>query len=406
MHYPMSFTAVIIALILGTLSGIITGLIPGIHVNLISVLILSFSTILLTITSPLVVAVYIISLAITHTFLDSLPSIYLGAPDAGQELNVLPGHRLLHKGEGHNAIVYTVIGSLGCLLLGIILFPVFIVSMEKIYPFVKGSIGYILALIMIFMIGKEKNKILKSALAFFLAGSLGLIIFSIPNLKQPLFPLLSGLFGFSILLLSLLQKSVIPEQDLTKPLTISKKNIIKSVSAASGVGFIAAFLPGFGSSQAAIVATNIVGDVGDEGFLSLVGGINTANMLISIATAYVLDKARNGAILTVNNLLGGVGKEEMILFLAVALIVGGLASILAINLSKIFSKFIVKVNYSHIVYSIVGFITILTFYFDGFIGLIILFTATAIGLLASCWKVGKNHLMGCLILPVILYFIL
>ncbi|MBT6774490.1 hypothetical protein HOA91_03905, partial [Candidatus Woesearchaeota archaeon] len=43
-----------------------------------------------------------------------------------------------------------------------------------------------------------------------------------------------------------------------------------------GVGFIAAFLPGFGSSQAAIVATNIVGDIGDEGFLALVGGINTA----------------------------------------------------------------------------------------------------------------------------------
>ena len=39
--------------------------------------------------------------------------------------------------------------------------------------------------------------------------------------------------------------------------------MIKSVSAASGVGFIAAFLPGFGSSQAAIVATNIVGDVGE-----------------------------------------------------------------------------------------------------------------------------------------------
>src|SRR3989344_4613411 len=46
------------------------------------------------------------------------------------------------------------------------------------------------------------------------------------------------------------------------------------------------------------------------------------------------------------------------------------------------------------------------FFFDGFIGLIILFTATAIGLITSFFKVGKNHLMGCLILPVILFFIL
>jgi putative membrane protein len=400
------FVETIIALIIGVLSGVITGLIPGIHVNLISLIVLSVSPLLLAITSPVVVGVYIISLALTHTFLDSLPSIYLGAPDEAQALNVLPGHRLLHRGEGHNAIVYTVIGSFGCLLLGIALFPLFILSMAKVYPLVKGAIGYILALIMIFMIGKDKGKRLKSLVLFLIAGCLGLLIFSIPTLNQPLFPLLSGLFGFSILLLSLLQKSKIPEQDLSKPLTISKKNVVKSVTAASGVGFIAAFLPGFGSSQAAIVATNIVGDIGDEGFLSLVGGINTANFLISIGTAYALQKARNGAILTVNKLLGEIGIQEVLLFLGVALIVGGIAAFLAINLSKVFSKLIVKVNYNYIVWSIVGFITLLTFFFDGFLGLTILVTATAVGILASSWGVGKNHLMGCLILPVILYFVL
>ncbi|PIN76525.1 hypothetical protein COV17_02135 [Candidatus Woesearchaeota archaeon CG10_big_fil_rev_8_21_14_0_10_36_11] len=397
---------VVFAIFAGICSGIITGLIPGIHVNLISVIVLSFSAFLLSVTSPIVIAVYVISLAITHTFLDSLPSIYLGAPDAGQELNVLPGHRLLHKGEGHNAIVYTVIGSLGCLILGIILFPVFIISMETIYPIVKGSIGYILSLIMIFMIGKDKGKRLKSLVLFLLAGCLGLLVFNTPNLSQPLFPLLSGLFGFSILLTSLVQKSTVPEQDFSKPLTISTKNIVKSVSAASGVGFIAAFLPGFGSSQAAIVATNIVGDIGDEGFLSLVGGINTANMLISIATAFVLQKARNGAIVAVQTLMGSVGFREMVLFLGVALVVGGVASVLAIKISKVFARFMVKINYNAITYGILGFITLLTFCFDGFLGLIVLCTATSIGLIASFLGVGKNHLMGCLILPVILYFVL
>ncbi|MBT4805132.1 hypothetical protein HON71_03095 [Candidatus Woesearchaeota archaeon] len=400
------FLETILAMIIGILSGVVTGLIPGIHVNLISLIVLSLSPILLAITSPVVVGVYIISLALTHTFLDSLPSIYLGAPDEAQALNVLPGHRLLHRGEGHNAIVYTVIGSLGCLLLGILLFPIFIKSMETIYPLVKWGIGYFLALIMIFMIGKEKGKRLKSLILFLMAGCLGLIVFSIHHLKQPLFPLLSGLFGFSILLMSLLQNSKIPEQDLSKPLTISKKNTVKAVTAASGVGFIAAFLPGFGSSQAAIVATNIVGDIGDEGFLALVGGINTANFLISIGTAYILHKARNGAILTVNKLLGEIALQEVFLFLGVALVVGGIAAILAINLSKVFSKYIVRINYNYIVWSIIGFITLLTFFFDGFIGLTILITATAIGILASSWGIGKNHLMGCLILPVILYFVL
>src|SRR3989338_10953834 len=189
---------------------------------------------------------------------------------------------------------------------------------------------------MLYMITREKDKKLKSFALFMLSGCLGLLVFSIPTLKKPLFPLLSGLFGFSLLFMSLFQKSKIPKQDLNKPLTITKKNVIKSVSAASGMGFVAAFLPGFGSSQAAIIGTNIVGDIGDEGFLSLVGGINTANMLISIGTAYALDKARNGAIVAVNELLGSIGLKEMLIFLAVSLVAGGIAALATILMSRMF----------------------------------------------------------------------
>ena len=91
----MAFIEIVIALVLGVGTGIITGLAPGIHVNLVSLLILSSAAFLLQITTPAALGTFIISLAITHTFLDALPSIYLGAPDEAQALNVLPGHRLL-----------------------------------------------------------------------------------------------------------------------------------------------------------------------------------------------------------------------------------------------------------------------------------------------------------------------
>ena len=396
---------ILVALILGVLSGIFTGITPGIHVNLVSVLVLTFSPFLLRFTSPLVLGLYIISLAITHTFLDVLPSIYLGAPDESQALGALPGHRMLIQGQGHQAVVYTTLGSLGSLMLSTLLFPLFIVAMIAIAPLLESVIGYLLIILVVYMIAREKQKWLKSLVLFLIAGCLGLLVFAIPNLKQPLFPLLSGLFGFSLLLMSLLQKSKIPKQDFSAPLAISKKNIVKSVGAASGMGFIAAFLPGFGSSQAATIATTVVGDIGDEGFLSLVGGINTANMLISIATAYALDKSRNGAIVVVNELMQ-IDFQAMLVFIAVSLVVGGVATIITFRLSKIFATLIVKVNYQKLVWGIIVFITLLTFYFDGVLGLVILMTATAIGLVSSVWNIGKSHLMGCLIIPVILYFVL
>ena len=175
---------ILLALFLGVLCGIITGLVPGIHVNLVSVLLISFSSVLLTYTSPIVLAVFIISLAITHTFLDAIPSIYLGAPTDAQALNVLPGHRLLLKGLGHSAILYTVIGALGSLLLSIILFPIFIVSMEKLSPLVSAIVGYLLIGVMAYLILKDKGKRLKALVVFLLSGALGLVVFSIPNLKK------------------------------------------------------------------------------------------------------------------------------------------------------------------------------------------------------------------------------
>lgn len=400
------FWEILIALILGIGIGIITGLVPGIHVNLVAVLLISSAAILLEITTPLVLCVFIISLALTHTFLDALPSIYLGAPDEAQALNVLPGHRMLLQGEGHQAVLYTVIGSLGALLLGLMLFPFFIWSMKIIQPTLAEIIGYVLIFVVLFLLWREKQKI-KSLALFLLSGALGIIVLTgLPQLKQPLFPLLSGLFGVSTLITSLLQSSVIPQQQPEKPLRLSKKNGIKAISAATGMGFIAAFLPGFGSSQAAIVATMIVGNIGDEGFITLVGGINTAGMLISIATIYALDKARNGAIVAVSELLGKVGIEEMILFLAVALVVGGIAAALTIFLSKSFASVISKVNYTIVIWIVICFTIGLVFFFDSFTGFMILLTSTALGLLAAIWGVGKNNLLGCLLLPVILFFVL
>ena len=95
---------ILLAVLIGCGFGIITGLIPGIHVNLVSMMLISMSGYLLGFTQPIVLGVFIIALAVTHTFLDSIPSIFLGAPDADMALNVLPGHKMLLEGKGYEAV--------------------------------------------------------------------------------------------------------------------------------------------------------------------------------------------------------------------------------------------------------------------------------------------------------------
>ena len=95
---------IFLAIILGIIAGCITGLIPGIHINLIASFLVSISAYLTIISPPITFVIFVVSMAITHTFIDFIPSIFLGAPDNDAALSILPGHNLLLKGKGLSLI--------------------------------------------------------------------------------------------------------------------------------------------------------------------------------------------------------------------------------------------------------------------------------------------------------------
>lgn len=181
---------ILIAIFLGIIAGIFTGLIPGIHINLVSILILSSSLFLLNFFSPLSLALFIVAMAITHTFLDSIPSIFLGAPDGGMELSVLPGHKLLLEGRGYEAVFLTVVGSFFAVVVALSLVPVLIPLMSWGYPLIQPYIVWILIVASIMLIYRESKSRFGALLVYFLAGLLGIGVLTMPRLEQPLFPML------------------------------------------------------------------------------------------------------------------------------------------------------------------------------------------------------------------------
>jgi putative membrane protein len=399
------FTELIIFLVLGVCAGIVTGLIPGIHINLVSLLLLSASPFLLQYTDVLSLGIFIISMSITHTFLDAIPSIFLGAPDADQAMNVLPGHKLLLKGKGFEAVKLTVIGSLGALILSILLVPILIPTVRFIYPLIKDYIGIILLVIVIYMIMKD-NKRSWNFIVFIMSGILGLIVLNIPNLNNPLFPMLSGLFGLSMLVKSLAEKVNIPEQKITNTIKIKKSVLAQAIGSGTLAGTLTSFFPGLGPAQGAVLASQLTRNLGNYGFMILVGGIGTVNMILSLVTLYTLDKARNGAVIVISQLLETITLTQVGIFMSCILIVGGIAAYLTLNIAKVFSKVIGLVNYQIMLLTIIIFISALVFYFSGFLGIFILLISTMIGIVPGELGVARNHSMGCLLMPVILFFLL
>ncbi len=399
---------ILLAIVSGLIAGIFTGLIPGIHVNLISLILLSLSGFMLGFTTPLVLGVFIISMAVTHTFLDSIPSIFLGAPDSDMALGVLPGHRLLLEGKGYEAVKLTVIGSLIALIGTILIIPLLLPLLAKIYNLIQPYIGYILAVVVIYMIIIEKGIASKfwALFVFLLSGTLGLVVLNWPNLKQPLFPMLSGLFGISTLIISLNQKSRIPSQKTTETIKVGRKETAKAISAAVFSGSLTGLFPGLGAAQASIIGMNLVRDIGNHAFMILIGGINTVNFTFSLATFYALNKARNGAVVVVSELMNSVNLSQLVVFLASAVIAGSAATYIALKISKIAARIITRIDYTYLCMGIIVFIAALSVFFSHFAGFAILVVSSALGMIAPLIGVKRSHSMGCLMLPVILFFII
>ncbi len=409
----------ILALISGLIAGTITGLTPGIHVNLIAILIAS--TFLLNLASPLVIAVFIISMAITHTFLDFIPSVFLGAPDEDTALSILPAHRLLLKGKGQQAVLLTLIGSALGVLIILILVPLSLYFLPKLYPYLRTVTPYILILVSILMILKDDKKTL-ALIIFFLAGFLGIAVLNL-NLNQPLLPLLTGLFGSSALITSLLKKEKIPKQEkikikikktkkkfnnlklktnqLIKKLGIDKKSILKSSIGSIISSPFCCFLPGLGASQAAIIGNEFLGELNEKEFLILLGGINTIVAGLSFIALYSISITRTGTSVIIRDLLRFSAQD--IIFIILTIIISGLVSIfITIYFSKLFAKNINKFNYKKISVTILIVLALLSVIFSGLLGLIVFITATFIGLTAILFKVKRTHLMGSLIMYLIL----
>lgn len=395
---------IILAILLGNLVGVFTGLIPGIHVNLIGVFLISLSSTILFNINPLYLVIFIVTIAITHIFIDFIPSIFLGCPDTDTELSVLPGHEMLKKGEGYEAIMLAAYGSLAAIFILILIAYPSLLIFPKIYTLTKNIIPYILIAVSGILILMERKKGY-ALLVFLLTGILGFSVLNLPELKEPLLPLLTGLFGSSMLLMSIKNKPQIPEQ--RTEFQFEKKKIFKPVFGALISSPLLGFLPALGSGQAAILGQTIVNPKKNDNksFLILLGATNILVMGFSFITLYLISKTRTGAAYAIEQLLGGLSLKILILILLAVLISGIIAFFLTKFLAKIFSSKINHINYSLLSKIALIILAAIVFLVSGFLGLFILIISTFTGIYCISLEVKRTNMMGCLLIPTILFYL-
>ncbi len=365
----------ILAVLSGIIAGIITGLIPGVHVNLIATLVFFLPTDEKT-------AVFLITMGITHTFLDAIPSVLLGVPEESTALIVMPAHRFLLRGYGFKAVLLATAGGLFSMLFVLILSPLFVF----IKPFNPKLIILVISVLIIL-----KNK-LWGIIIFMLSGSLGLIAFSFHN---PLLPVFSGMFGVSSLLFSFRSMPEFPKQNLKFKFHLS----FLSVLGASLGGLITGILPGITSSISAVIGSFFIRN--DDDYIALVGGSNTANFLASLFFMYLLGRARNGVLIAVSRIVQ-LTFHKLLVFISLAIASSGIAAVITLLVSRFLLNKIDRIDYKKTSLFVMFFIVLFSFVFSGLPGILMLIVATAIGVLPHLTGTAKYTCMGVLLLPIII----
>ncbi len=382
---------------LGIVFGLFTGVIPGIHPNTVIFFLISYLPIAMSFTTVENIVTFIVALSVTHTFTSFISATVLGVPEEENALSVYPAHKLSLRGEAYKAIYLTVLGGISSTIFiaPVVLIEGFMRTIADLYRYSLKILPIVLTIVLIYMIIIDRNKFYASLIAF-ASGVLGYVslnTYSIePHVK--LLAIFSGLFGASTLVVSIFTSKKLREQNF---IGVERYYIFDGF-----LGFLSAFLviffPSLSPSQAVIITQSIF-KRNLESFLVSLGGLTTADIILSFISLFYLGNPRSGASVAVEQL----EFKDASFCIAIAYFSIPIAGVLTILFSKKLLVIISKLNYRKLnIFTLIFLSAIVSL--NGLYPLILFITSTSLGILAQILRVQKNILVSVLIIPTIISF--
>lgn len=407
--------------LLGSAMGTFTGLVPGIHVNTLAAIMLSSYTVIDSALAslappewaPVLVASWMVSASVVHSFVDFVPSVFLGAPSPEEVLNILPGHRMLLQGRGMDAVSSAAVGSLvGAVAATALALPLFLFMQGGADQTLAAVTPYVLiaTLILLLLTEEAGPDRMWALLLMGLSGTLGYLCMhaSLPEWSligggSMMLPLLTGLFGMPAMLLSV-QGAPLPPQDIPERVHGRPWPALKGLFAAAMVGWF----PGITATAGTVVACVSSPEKEPDRFISMVASVGTASTVFTLVTLAVSGNGRSGTMIAVGEVMGEGLPGPGLLTLCILLFVVLLSSLLG-YLSTMGSGFAMArrmggADLRRITCAVMAFMVLLVVAMTGPSGVLVLLTGTFMGLIPTTVGVNRVHLASCMLLPVLLIY--
>lgn len=416
---PAIVSFVIIASIIGASLGTFTGLMPGIHVNtLASIMLVSYPAMESALSGlvnqeyvSILVCCCIMSASVVHSFVDFVPSVFIGAPDAEDAVSILPGHRMVLQGRGMAAVRSAAIGSLvGCsvaIVLSIPLQYVMLNGAEEVMDRLTPLVLIVASSILVLNEGKKGN-LIWGAVCFVLSGAIGMMCMFMPIPSNGIlgegtlmFPMLTGLFGIPVLVEAASGNGIPPQKD-------DEHDPVGMIPGIKGVvtGCIAGWFPGITSTVGASMSACFMPENRPERFISTVASVGTVTSVLSLVTLSVSGSGRSGSAIVIGEIMGdglmGFMSEGFLMLLMATAAASVLGYGLTIWSGRMMSSLVSRIDERMMNRAVIVLLLALVVATTGFSGLLILAGAIAVGFIPNACGTGRTVLCGCLILPVLL----
>jgi putative membrane protein len=397
-------TGGVVAFALGGVAlGTCSGLVPGLHANNFAVLLAAAAPSIPA--DPLLVGVAMLAAGVVHTFLDIVPALTLGVPDASMAIAALPGHRLVLAGRGREALRLSAVGSALAVAIALPLAVPVTWLMVAWYPTIQSHLTLVLLAVVGFLLVTESS--IRAALgglfAFGLAAALGWATLDVQpaaplDAGSMLTPLLTGLFGAPILLDAMGGGGVPPQADAK--LAMPRREVGLTAGAGSLAGALVGYLPGVSAAIASVIALPAVPtDDPDRGFIIATSGASTSNTVFALCALLALGAPRTGVMVAIKT----TGVPLRVPALVTAVIIGaGCGFLLVVRVGDRYLRTVGTLNYTVVSGIVVALLVGLSFAFTGPVGVGVFAVAALVGLVPSRLGARRVHLMGVLIGPLLL----
>jgi putative membrane protein len=412
--------------LLGALCGGLLALIPALHIYNVAGFILLWALAHPEALASEPLAFLFLGLVVGYAFCNTIPSLFLSAPDDSTLFVVLPGQRYLLDGRGYEAAALTALGGLGGLALLIVLAPVAPFILPPLRALTLPHLHWILALVIVFMLMSEWPRgggrgapwqrffdawrgLAAGLLTFGLSGLLGFVLMyrslvPVSAAFQNLLPAFAGLFAIPALLVNLISPARLPPQHVGHSVDATPGLVARGVAAGALGGMFAAFFPVVTGGIGGFLAGHATAQRDTRIFIVSQG----ANKVVYLVGAYwlffmpSLHLTRGGMAAMASTFFTAYTPATYYTATAAMAFSGILAFFLLLFFARVAAQNIARLSQRRLAGITLALLLLAVAVLTGWGGLAVAVVAAGIGLIPVLWGSRRMNCLGVLLVPVTL----